>query len=153
MGRVGWPDFSEPPKKNSEPPSLNSEPPKIFSEPRSLFSDAPCFKNLSSSLTVSTSALFLSRILTYRFSSGTKYWQHSSRIQEICVNLYKEYSYLKLSDLEELPCFWVMIWQLSQLLRSALLYVLVTLKLQKIIRFLILSQDYQTKFCTFVTFK
>ena len=103
MGRVGWPDFSEPPKKNSEPP-------KIFSEPRSLFSDAPCFKNLSSSLTVSTSALFLSRILTYRFSSGTKYLQHSSRIQEISVNLYKEYTFLKSRELEELPRFRVMSW-------------------------------------------
>lgn len=38
------------------------------------------------------------------------------------VNLYKEYSYLKLSDLEELPCFGVTIWQPSQLLWSALYY-------------------------------
>lgn len=36
------------------------------------------------------------------------------------VNLYKEYSYLKLRDLEEFPCFGVMIWQPSQLLSSTL---------------------------------
>lgn len=29
----------------------------------------------------------------------------------ICVNLYKEYSYLILNKLEGLPCFGVMIWQ------------------------------------------
>ena len=34
----------------------------------------------------------------------------------ISVNLYKEYSYLKLRDLEELPCFGVMIWQPFRLL-------------------------------------
>lgn len=38
------------------------------------------------------------------------------------VNLYKEYSYLKLNELEELPCFGVTIWQPSQLLWSALYY-------------------------------
>ena len=27
------------------------------------------------------------------------------------INQYKEYSYLRLRDLEELPCFRVMIWQ------------------------------------------
>ncbi len=35
---------------------------------------------------------------------------------EFSVNLYKEYSYLKLRDLEELPCFGVMIWQPFRLL-------------------------------------
>lgn len=34
-------------------------------------------------------------------------------VKKFSVNLYKEYSYLKLSDLEELPCFGVMIWQPS----------------------------------------
>lgn len=34
----------------------------------------------------------------------------------IYVNLYKEYTYLKLRDLEELPCFGVMIWQPFRLL-------------------------------------
>lgn len=42
--------------------------------------------------------------------------------QTISVNLYKEYSYLKLNELEELPCFGVTIWQPSQLLWSALYY-------------------------------
>lgn len=42
--------------------------------------------------------------------------------RRISLNLYKEYSYLKLSDLEELPCFGVTIWQPSQLLWSALYY-------------------------------
>ena len=40
----------------------------------------------------------------------------------VIVNLYKEYSYLRLNELEELPCFGVMIWQLSQLPWSALYY-------------------------------
>lgn len=35
---------------------------------------------------------------------------------KIFVNLYKEYSYLKLRDLEELPCFGVIIWQPFRLL-------------------------------------
>lgn len=43
------------------------------------------------------------------------------------VNLYKEYSYLKLRDLEELPCFGVMIWQLCHLLRSAMNCIQITL--------------------------
>lgn len=38
------------------------------------------------------------------------------------VNLYKEYSYLKLNELEELPCLGVTIWQPSQLLWFALYY-------------------------------
>lgn len=42
--------------------------------------------------------------------------------QTLVVNLYKEYSYLKLNELEELPCFGVTIWQPSQLLWSALYY-------------------------------
>lgn len=42
--------------------------------------------------------------------------------QIFCGNLYKEYSYLKLNELEELPCFGVTIWQPSQLLWSALYY-------------------------------
>lgn len=33
--------------------------------------------------------------------------------QRFCVNLYKEYSYLKLNELEELSCFVVMIRQPS----------------------------------------
>lgn len=43
-------------------------------------------------------------------------------IRTFCVNLYKGYSYLKLNELEELPCFGVTIWQPSQLLWSALYY-------------------------------
>lgn len=35
--------------------------------------------------------------------------------QRFCVNLYKEYSYLKLNELEELSCLGIMIWQPSQL--------------------------------------
>ena len=49
----------------------------------------------------------------------------------VIVNLYKEYSYLRLNELKELSCFWVMIWQPSQLLWSALLYLLITLYIQK----------------------
>lgn len=52
----------------------------------------------------------------------SKNLQESSTIQNISVNLYKEYSYLKLNELEELPCFGVTIWQPSQLLWSALYY-------------------------------
>ena len=37
--------------------------------------------------------------------------------QPFCVNLYKEYTSLKSKELEELPRFRVMSWQLSQLLR------------------------------------
>ena len=47
--------------------------------------------------------------------------------QFISLNLYKEYSYLKLRDLEELPCFGVMIWQLCHLLRSAMNCIQITL--------------------------
>lgn len=47
--------------------------------------------------------------------------------QRFSVNLYKEYSYLKLRDLEELPCFGVMIWQLCHLLRSAMNCIQITL--------------------------
>lgn len=46
-----------------------------------------------------------------------RYW-----LRIFLVNLYKEYSYLKLNELEELPCFGVTIWQPSQLLWSALYY-------------------------------
>ena len=47
--------------------------------------------------------------------------------QTLSVNLYKEYSYLKLNELEELPCFGVTIWQPSQLLRSAMNCIQITL--------------------------
>ena len=53
------------------------------------------------------------------------------QIRKFWVNLYKEYSYLRLNELKELSCFWVMIWQPSQLLWSALLYLLITLYVQK----------------------
>lgn len=37
-------------------------------------------------------------------------------MQYFYVNLYKEYSYLKLNELEKSPCLEVMIWQPSLLL-------------------------------------
>lgn len=65
--------------------------------------------------------VFLSSI-TYFSCYNANFLQKSSAIQSISVNLYKEYSYLKLNELEELPCFGVTIWQPSQLLWSALYY-------------------------------
>lgn len=41
-------------------------------------------------------------------------------IQRFCVNLYKEYTFLKSRELEELPRLEVMTWQPFQLLRFAL---------------------------------
>ena len=40
-------------------------------------------------------------------------------LSKTSVNLYKEYTSLKSRELEELLCFWVMIWQPSQLPWSA----------------------------------
>ena len=40
--------------------------------------------------------------------------------QKIYLNLYKEYTSLKPKELEELPCFRVMIWQPYHLLRFAM---------------------------------
>ena len=47
------------------------------------------------------------------FLSMSKFLSNSSIIQKIYVNLYKEYTSLKSSELEELPHFRVMTWQPS----------------------------------------
>ena len=62
----------------------------------------------------------------YLVSKGQAYDKKRKRIYNrkiyniFSVNLYKEYTSLKSKELEELPRFRVMSWQLSQLLRFAL---------------------------------
>ena len=47
--------------------------------------------------------------------------------QRFCVNLYKEYSYLNLNELEKLPHFQVMTWQPYLFLHLAVICFQVTL--------------------------